>query len=119
MPVLPLAETLALAARERVCLVKADDAIRDLVLAIEETARRDGLDQRLVSRAMVDVMIAAAARQALPAYPLVERRALADAFESVAAEAFEWASRRGAAPPCCERTAALFAARLIFRDRSA
>jgi len=99
MPVLTLAETLALAAPERTRLVEADDAIRDLVSAVEEAARRDGLDQRLVSRALVDVMLAAAARQTLAAYPLVDRHELADAFESLAAEAFEWASRRGAARP--------------------
>src|SRR5208337_2494973 len=51
MPVLTLAETLAVPAPERDSLVDADDAIRDLVSAVEEAVRRDGLDQRLVSRA--------------------------------------------------------------------
>ncbi len=98
MPVLTLAETLAVPAPERDSLVEADDAIRDLVSAVEEAVRRDGLDQRLVSRALVDLMIAAAARQALAAYPSVPRAELAESFGALAAEAFEWASRRGAAP---------------------
>ena len=79
MPVLTLAETLAIAAPERDRLVEADDAIRDVVSAVEEIARRDGLDERLMSRALVDVMIAAAARKALTAYPSIPRDALADA----------------------------------------
>jgi hypothetical protein len=98
MPLLTLAETLAIATPERGRLVEVDDAIRNLVSAVEEAAGRDGLDQRLLSRALVDVMIAAAARQALAAYPSVPRDDLADAFDGLAAEAFEWAARRGVAP---------------------
>jgi hypothetical protein len=104
MPVLTLAETLAIAAPERDRLVEADDAIRDVVSTIEEVARRDGLDNQLVSRALVDVMIAAAARKALAAYPSIPRDALAEAFSALAAEAFQYASRRGITPmrgkPC-------------------
>jgi hypothetical protein len=96
MSVLTLAGTLAVAAPERNCLVEADDAIHDVASAIEDMARRDGLDQRLVSQALVDVMIAAAARQALSAYPSMGRDDLAEAFRLLAAEAFEWASGRGA-----------------------
>ena len=98
MPVLTLAETLAIPAPERDRHVEFDEAIRDVVSAVENAARRDGLDQRLVSRALVDVMIAAAARQAMTAYPSIPRVELADAFGALAAEAFEWTSRRGAAP---------------------
>jgi hypothetical protein len=95
MPVLTLAGTLAVAAPERNCLVEADDAIHDVASAIEDMAGRDGLDRRLVSQALVDVMIAAAARQALSAYPSMSRDDLAEAFRLLAAEAFEWASGRG------------------------
>ena len=42
MPVLTLAETLAVPAPERESLVDADDAIRDLVSAVEEAVRRAG-----------------------------------------------------------------------------
>jgi hypothetical protein len=98
MPVLTLAETLAIAAPEGDRLVEADDAIRDVVSAVEEVARRDGLDNQLMSRALVDVMIAAAARKALAAYPLVPRDALADAFGALATEAFRYASRSAIAP---------------------
>ncbi len=97
MPVLTLADTLAVVEPERGRLVEVDNAICDLVSAVEEAARRDGLDQPLLSRALVDVMIAAAARQALAAYPSVPRQELAEAFEGLAAEAFEWAQRRGVA----------------------
>ena len=88
MPVLTLAETLIIAAPERGRLVEADDAIRDLVSAIEEAVRRDGLDQRLVSRALVDLMIAAAARQALAAYPSVPRAELAEIFRRAGCRGF-------------------------------
>jgi hypothetical protein len=98
MPVLTLAETLAVASPERGRLVEADEAIRAVAAAIEESARRDGLDRGLVSRALVDVMIAAAVRQAVAAYPSIPRDELADEFGALVAEAFEWASRRGAAP---------------------
>lgn len=99
MPVLTLAETLAIAAPLRERLVEADDAIRDVVSAVEEAARRDGLDQRLVSRALVDVMIAVTVRQALTAYPSMPRADLADALGALVAEAFEWATRaHGLAP---------------------
>jgi hypothetical protein len=98
MPILTLAETLAIAAPERARLAEVDDAIRNLVSAVEEAARRDGLDERLVSRALVDVLIAAAARQALTAHPSIPSDELADAFGDLAAEAFEWASRRSAPP---------------------
>ncbi len=40
MPVLTLAETLVIAAPERGRLVEVDDAIRDLVSAVEEAVRR-------------------------------------------------------------------------------
>ena len=95
MPVLTLADTLAVVEPERGRLVEVDDAICSLVSAVEEAARQDGLDQPLLSRALVDVMIAAAARQALAAYPSFPRQELAEAFEGLAAEAFEWAQRRG------------------------
>jgi len=100
MPFLTLAETLAIAAPERNSLVEADEAIRDVVVAVEERARRDGLDHRLVSRALVDVILAAAVRHAVTAYPSVPHKELADAFGGLVAEAFERAWRRsvGQAP---------------------
>ena len=98
MPVLTLVDTLAVAAPERARLIEADDAIRDVASAIEDAAGRGGLDRPLVSRALVGVLVAAAARQALTAYPSLARHDLADAFGALAAEAFEWAARRGLEP---------------------
>ena len=96
MPVLTLADTLAIAASERTHLIEADDAVRDIASAIEDAAVRNGLDRPLVSSGLVGVMIAAAARQALAAYPSTPRDELAKAFGALAAEAFEWAVRRAA-----------------------
>ncbi len=98
MPFLTLAETLAAASPERERLIEADDAIRDVASAVEDEAGRDGLDRPLVSRALVGVLVAAAARQALTAYPSLARHDLADAFVALAAEAFQWAAGRGVEP---------------------
>ena len=65
--------TLAVAAPEPDRLVEADDETRDVVSAVEDAVRRDGLERRLVSRALVFVTFAAAARQALTAGPSFPR----------------------------------------------
>jgi hypothetical protein len=98
MPMLTLAETLEISAAERELLVEADDAIRDIAAAVEECARRAGQDAPLVSRALAGIIVAAAARQTLIAYPSTAERELDQDFAALAAEAFEWASRRGAEP---------------------
>ena len=98
MPMLTLADTLEISAAERELLVEADDAIRDIAAAVEECARRAGQNAPLVSRALAGVMAAAAARQMLIAYPSTAEPELDQDFAVLAAEAFEWASRRGVEP---------------------
>jgi hypothetical protein len=95
MPMLSLADTGKIAGAERDRLTEADDAIRDIAATLEAAAARDGRDGPLLSRALVGVMLAAAARQALAAYPSMTKSDLSEAFVRLAAEAFGWASRRG------------------------
>jgi hypothetical protein len=94
MPILSLADTGKIAAAERDRLIEADDAIRDIAATVETAAARDGRDGPLLSRALVGIMLAAAARQALAAYPSMAKSDLSEAFAQLAAEAFGWASRR-------------------------
>jgi hypothetical protein len=97
MPTLTLAATLAIEGPERERLVEADDAIRDVAAAVEEAAGRDGLDAPLVSQGLVGLMLAAAARQALAAYPSMAKHGRDEAFVALAAEAFDWARSRNSA----------------------
>ena len=100
MPILSLADTVRIAGGERDRLIEADDAIRDIAAAVDAAAARDGRDALLLSRALVGVMLAAAARQALAAYPSMAKTDLRESFTKLAAEAFGWAScRRRAAKP--------------------
>ena len=94
MPILSLADTVQIAGGERDRLIEADDAIRDIAAAIETTAAGDGRDALLLSRALVGVMLAVAARQALAAYPSMAKSDLSESFTKLAAEAFRWASGR-------------------------
>ena len=56
MPMLTLADVLAIAAPERERLVEVDDAIRDLAPAVEDAAEQDGFDRQPLSRALVGVI---------------------------------------------------------------
>jgi hypothetical protein len=94
MPMLKLVDVLAIESPERERLVEADDAIRDLTRAVEADAEQDGLDQRAVSRALVGVLTAAAARQAMKAYPSMSEGELGAALAELAGEAVDWESRR-------------------------
>ncbi len=94
MPMLKLADVLAIEAPERSRLVEADDAIRDLVRAVEASADREGLDGTTLSRALVAVLTAAAAGQAMRAYPAMTPSELKTALATLVDEAVEWASRR-------------------------
>ncbi len=94
MPMLTLVDVLAIESPERERLVEADDAIRDLVRALEAAAEREGLDRSTFSRALVGVLTAAAARQAMKAYPSMSQAELGAALADLAEEAVDWASRR-------------------------
>jgi hypothetical protein len=75
-------------------LVEVDDAIRDLARAAEAAAEQDGLDRQTLSRALVGVLTAAAASQAMKAYPSLTRAELGAALADLAEEAVDWAMRR-------------------------
>jgi hypothetical protein len=94
---LTLVDVLATSSPERERLVEVDDAIRDLARAVEAAAEQDGLDRQTLSRALVGVFTAAAARQAVKAYPSLSRAELSAALADLAEEAAEWTARR--APP--------------------
>ena len=98
MPLLKLVDILAIAAPERGRLVEVDDAIRDLVRAVETAADRDGHDRRTLSRAIVGVLAAAAARQAMKAYPSMSQAELKASLAALVDDAVEWASRRALRP---------------------
>jgi hypothetical protein len=91
---LKLVDVLAASSPERERLVEVDDAIRDLARAVEAAAEQDGLDRQTLSRALVGVFTAAAARQAVKAYPSLSRAELSAALADLAEEAAEWTARR-------------------------
>ncbi len=102
---LTLVDVLATPSPERERLVEVDDAIRDLARAVEAAAEQDGLDRQTLSRALVGVFTAAAARQAMKAYPSLSRAELSAALANLAEEAAEWTARR-ASPPRSDRRGA-------------
>ncbi len=91
---LTLADVLAIKSPERERLVEADDAIRDLARLLEAAAEREGLDRQTFSRALVGVLTAAAAHQAMKAYPSMSNAELGAALAELAEEAVEWTARR-------------------------
>ncbi len=93
-----LVDVLAIGPPLRERLVEADEAIRDLARAVEAEAERDDPDGETVSRALVGVMMAAAARQARNAYPSLSKRQLGEALAELAEEAVDWAFRRAQEP---------------------
>jgi hypothetical protein len=96
MSMLKLADVLEVPSPERERLVEIDDAICDLVRAVE--AEAEERERLTVSRAMVGVLVAAAARHARAACPALSEAELAEAFTGLAKEAIDWASRRGLKP---------------------
>ncbi|MGO9421309.1 hypothetical protein [Roseiarcus sp.] len=91
---LKLVDVLAIESPERERIVEIDDAIRDLMLAVEAEAESDGSNRLNVSGMLVAVLLAAAAQQAVKAYPAMSRADLDEAFAALAEEAINWASRR-------------------------
>ncbi len=96
MSLLSLADVLAISGPERQRLREADEAIRDIVNLIDAQAVEDKLDAELISTAMVDVLMHAAARLALASQPPAEASALPGAFSDLAQEALDWATSRAA-----------------------
>ncbi len=98
MPMLTLVDVLATTSPERERLVEVDDAIRDLARAVEAAAEQDGLDRQILARALVGVLTAAAARQAMKAYPSLSRAELSAALAYLAVAAADWPARRAPRP---------------------
>ncbi len=69
MRLLTLSDVLAISGPERQRLREADEAIRDVVTLVDAQAAEDKLDVELISKAMIDLLLLAAARLALVSQP--------------------------------------------------
>lgn len=94
MRILTLSAVLAISGPERQRLREADEAIRDVVSLVDAQAAADNLDTELISAAMIDLLLLAAARLALASQPKLEAPRLPRAFAELAQEALDWARRR-------------------------
>ncbi len=94
MRFLTLSDVLAISGPERQRLREADEAIRDAVNLVDAQAAADNLDTELISMAMIDLLLLAAARLALASLPKSEATRLPRAFAELAQEALDWATRR-------------------------
>jgi hypothetical protein len=94
MRFLTLSDVLAISGPERQRLREADEAIRDVVSLIYAQAAEDSLDAELISTAMIDLLLLAAARLALASQPKSEAPRLPSAFAELAQEALDWATTR-------------------------
>ncbi len=98
MPMLTLVDVLAIESPTREPLVEADDVLRDLASAVESAAARDGLDPAALARALVGVLTAAAARQAMIAYPAMSQGEIGAGLARLVEESVAWAFRRALGP---------------------
>lgn len=94
MGFLSLSDVLAVSGAERDRLLEADDAIRDIVMLVIEQADEDGLDGELMSAAMLDLLLIAAAKLALARRPRSMTSAQSDDFADMARQALDWAAAR-------------------------
>ena len=92
MGFLSLSDVLSVSGPERDRLLEADDAIRDIVTLVVEQAEEDGLDGELMSAAMLDLLLIAAAKLALAqgTNPATQSNDFAD----MARQALDWAAAR-------------------------
>ena len=94
MGFLSLSDVLSVSGPERERLLEADDAIRDVVTLVIEQAEEDGLDGELMSGAMLDLLLIAAAKLALVQGAKSLASAQSDDFADMARQALEWAAAR-------------------------
>ena len=94
MSFLTLTDVLTISGAERERLVEADEAIRDVVALVREQAADDQLDVELMSAAMIDMLLVAAARLALAEHPQSDAARLAKEFAELARQAVDWATTR-------------------------
>ena len=100
MRLLALTDVLAISGPERERLVEADDAIRDVLTLVREQAADDRLDVELMSAAMIDLLLVAAARLALTQGAKSDAANVAKQFADLAKEAVDWVEARPQkAPP--------------------
>ena len=96
MRLLTLSDVVAISGPERQRLREADEAIRDVVTLVDAQAAEDKLDVELISKAMIDLLLLAAARLALVSQPNSVALRAPGAFAQLAQEALDWATNRGA-----------------------
>jgi len=94
MRLLALSDVLAISGPERQRLREADEAIRDVLSLVEAQAAEQKLDAELISKAMIDLLLLAAARLALATQPHASVSRLPGAFAELAQEALDWATAR-------------------------
>jgi hypothetical protein len=94
MRLLTLSDVLAISGPERQRLREADEAIRDVLSLVDAQAAADKLDAELISKAMIDLLLLAAARLALASQPHAAVSRLPGAFAELAQEALDWAMVR-------------------------
>ena len=94
MRLLALSDVVAISGPERERLREADEAIREIVSLVDAQAAQDNLDAELISKAMIDLLLLAAARLALAAQPQTAVSRLPGAFAELAREALDWAKVR-------------------------
>ncbi len=90
MRLLALTDVLTISGPERERLVEADDAIRDVLALVREQAADDRLDVELMSAAMIDLLLLAAARLALTREATSDAACVAKQFAELAKEAVDW-----------------------------
>jgi len=96
MRLLTLSDVVAISEPERQRLREADEAIHDVVTRVGAQAAEDELDTELLSKAMIDLLLLAAARLALVAQPNSAALRLPGAFAELAQEAIVFAASRAA-----------------------
>lgn len=99
MKFLNVSDISAVSGPERERLREADDAIRDIVTLVGEQAAEDGLDSALMSAAMIDLLLIAAAKLALAQRPKIETPAVSEDFGNLARQALDWARARAKPKP--------------------
>jgi hypothetical protein len=99
MRLLSLTDVSAISGPERDRLREADDAVRDVLSLIDAQAIEDGLNAKLMSLAMVDLLLLAAARLAVAAQPDAETEPQPEEFAQLARQALDWARTRATPKP--------------------
>jgi hypothetical protein len=87
-------EVLRLKSPERPHIRKVDDALRDVLMWNLMTASMSKLDEELIARATVTLVLAGAAREALAVCDRLEKPFNVNAFAKLARDVASWAQSR-------------------------